>query len=491
MDIIVSAVWFTIALATITVVIMTKVARRRTKVDTVCHRPPPPTVNGGAAIGVLYTFLTRGLRVMIHDQYEKFGSVFTISLFGQKVTFLVGPEVSAHFFQGPDSEISHGNMLEFTVPIIGKEVGYGVDSTTRKEQYSFFFDALKPPKLRSHIGPMLQEVENYFSNWGQQGLVDLKHEMEQLLMLISGRCLIGKEVHEMIFNEFFTLFHKLTENSFGLTSMFFPYAPTSANRRRDIARAELSKLLTEIIRLRKISNTDEKDLLQNLIDSKYRDGRPTTEVEVTAMIISIIFAGKHISSISSTWTGACLLHHKRWLAAATEEQELIIRKYGDHIDYSILQEMDILHRCVKEVLRLHPPSPMFFRKVHKSFNIRSKEGEEFEIPSGHTLVSPVLFNCSIPYIYKDPDVYDPDRFGPGREEDKVGGKFSYTPFSGGRHTCPGEAFAYMEMKVIWSHLLRNFELSLVSPFPRTNWMKIIPDLQGKVMVSYKRRSRTT
>ena len=104
---------------------------------------------------------------------------------------------------------------------------------------------------------------------------------------------------------------------------------------------------------------------------------------------------------------------------------------------------------------------------------------------------PVLFNCNLPHIYKGPDVYDPARFGPGREEDRVGGKFAYTPFSGGRHACIGESYAYLQIKVIWSHLLRNFELKLESRFPETNWTKITTEPKGGVMVSYKKRQLHT
>jgi hypothetical protein len=49
--------------------------------------------------------------------------------------------------------------MEFTVPMIGKEVGYGVDAATRNEQNRFYNNALKPSKLRTHVGPMLNEVE--------------------------------------------------------------------------------------------------------------------------------------------------------------------------------------------------------------------------------------------------------------------------------------------------------------------------------------------
>jgi sterol 14-demethylase len=101
----------------------------------------------------------KGLQSTIYDLYTKLGSVFTISFFGPKLTFLIGPEVSAHFFQGLDSDISHGNLFEFTVPMFGKETGYGVDINIRNEQARFYVDALKPSMLRRHVGPMLQEVE--------------------------------------------------------------------------------------------------------------------------------------------------------------------------------------------------------------------------------------------------------------------------------------------------------------------------------------------
>jgi sterol 14-demethylase len=157
-----SAVLFSIALVFIAAII-TKVAwRRRITADPATQNtlPHPPAVITGvtSAVRLLHTLHTKGFRAMLDEQYTKFGSVFTISFFGMKTTFLVGPEVSAHFYQGLDSEVSH-NMLEFTVPMLGKHVAYGVDVATRTEQTRFYVDALKPSKMRCLVAPMLQEVE--------------------------------------------------------------------------------------------------------------------------------------------------------------------------------------------------------------------------------------------------------------------------------------------------------------------------------------------
>ncbi|VAI00444.1 unnamed protein product [Triticum turgidum subsp. durum] len=149
--------------------------------------------------------------------------------------------------------------------------------------------------------------------------------------------------------------------------------------------------------------------------------------------------------------------------------------------------MDTLHRCVKEVLRLHPPAMMLLRHARRSFTVRTREGNVYDVPKGRTVASPLVIHNRLPHEYRDPETYEPDRFGPGRREDIAGGAFSYTAFGGGRHACVGEAFAYMQIKVIWSHLLRNFEMEMVSPFPETDWNVVMPGPKGKVMLRYNRK----
>ncbi|CAM0870154.1 unnamed protein product [Alopecurus aequalis] len=470
------------ALLFLTIVISSKTRRARI---TIHPSKRPPLVDGITLLRLLPTLLKEGLPAMMNDLYLKYGSVFTVSPFGINVTVLIGPEVTGHFFQGLELEISHGNLFEFTVPMFGKAVFYGRDSATRVEQTRFHIEALKPSSLSRHVSPMIQEVESYFAKWGKEGVVNLKFEFEQILMLISSRCLLGKEVRENMFDEVSRLFRELG-NGVTLIGFLYPYLPTPANHRRDRARIRLTEMLSGVVESRKRSGRVEDDTLQRLIDSKYKDGRSATVEEVAGLIIGLLFAGEHTSSITSTWTGACLLSHPTFLRAAIEEQEQIPKKYKDVLDYNVFLEMDTLHCCIKEALRMHPPIPLLVRKTHKHFTVQMKEGKQYEIPQDQIVASPTVVNNSIPYIYKDPQVYDPYRFGPERKEDKIGGKFSYTTFGGGRHVCTGEAYAYMQIKVIRSHLLRNFERELISPFPKTDSRKFLAEPEGNIFVRYRR-----
>ncbi|KAG8100006.1 hypothetical protein GUJ93_ZPchr0013g36641 [Zizania palustris] len=493
------AMWLTAVAVMLTIAVVTRRRERKSsnRAAATGRAAAPPELRGAALLWCALSALRDGPLEAFRRQHAKLGSVFTASLPGLvKLTFLVGPEASRYFYLAPETEISHGRIYEFTIPLFGRGVGYDVDLATRSEQTRFYLDALHARKVRASIAAMVEEVEDYFSRWGEAGVVDLKHEMEHALLLISSRCLLGREVRESMVDEVCTLFRDLADG-LQFISLFLPYLPTPAHRRRDRARVRLTELFTKVIRSRKSSGAptsaaEDDDMLQRLINSRYKDGRATTEAEVAALLLAVVFAGKHTSYITSTWTGIHLLSDSdpTHLAAAIDEQDqLTARHHGARVDYAnVVQEMTTLHRCIKETVRLHPASPALARRVRKNLAVRTKEGDEYVIPEGHTVMSTVLVNHHLHHIYKNPHVYDPPgRFGPGREEDNLAGAFSYLGFSAGRHVCLGETFAYTQIKVLWSHLLKNFDLKMVSPFPKTKLSTMVAEPKGKVMVSYRRR----
>ncbi|KAL8138093.1 hypothetical protein V2J09_004094 [Rumex salicifolius] len=447
---------------------------------------PPVVKTNLPVIGGLVRFL-KGPIVMLREEYPKLGGVFTLNLVNKNITFLIGPEVSAHFFKAAEADLSQQEVYRFNVPTFGPGVVFDVDYSIRQEQFRFFTEALRVNKLKSYVDMMVFEAEEYFSKWGESGEVDLKYELEHLIILTASRCLLGREVRDKLFDDVSALFHDL-DNGMQPISVIFPYLPIPAHRRRDRARKKLASIFSSIISSRKSSGKSEGDMLQCFIDSKYKDGRSTTEEEVTGMLIAALFAGQHTSSITSIWTGAYLMTHKGYMSGVVEEQQRVMGKHGEtKIDHDVLSEMDVLYRCIKEALRLHPPLIMLMRYSHSDFSVMTHEGKEYDIPKGHIVATSPAFANRLPHIYQEPDKYDPDRFGVGREEDKAAGAFSYISFGGGRHGCLGEPFAYLQIKAVWSHLLRNFEMELVSPFPEIDWNAMVVGMKGKVMVRYKRR----
>lgn len=215
---------------------------------------------------------------------------------------------------------------------------------------------------------------------------------------------------------------------------------------------------------------------QTLIDSRYRkvyDGRATTDSEITGLLIALLFAGQHTSSITSTWTGLYLAAgDQRWFKAAEEEQRQIMARHGDRLDFDVLGEMDVLHGCIQEALRLQPPLVLLMRYAKEPFEVTTSDGRAYTVPAGDIVAASPSFSHRLERVFHNADAFEPERFEAPRDEDKKK-PFSYIGFGGGRHGCMGSQFAYLQIKTIWSVLIRNFTFELLDPFPEPDWESMV------------------
>lgn len=118
----------------------------------------PPTIKAFPLIGGLIRFL-KGPVVMLREEYPKLGSVFTLKLLNKNISFFIGPDVSAHFFKAPESDLSQQEVYRFNVPIFGPGVVFDVDYSVRQEQFRFFTEALRVTKLKGYVDQMVMEAE--------------------------------------------------------------------------------------------------------------------------------------------------------------------------------------------------------------------------------------------------------------------------------------------------------------------------------------------
>jgi len=86
---------------------------------------------------------------------------------------------------------------------------------------------------------------------------------------------------------------------------------------------------------------------------------------------------------------------------------------------------------------------------------------------GTVLISPYLTH-RMPQFWDRPDVFDPDRFEPGRAEHRD--RFAYFPFGGGPHQCLGSHLFTVEAQLIAATILTRYRPQLrnraqVTPLP--------------------------
>lgn len=380
-------------------------------------------------------------------------------------------------------------MYRFNIPVFGKGVVYDVPLDERREQFKMLGDALKTTKLELYVPMIQQEVAEFFGSWGEKKTVHLKDELAELIVRTASRTLLGREVREYMYEEVKDLYNDLDAGMQPI-SVVAPYLPTAAHKKRDVARDKMKALFTKVIEARIKSGAKENDMLQTLIDGSYKNGTKLTPDQITGMLIAGLFAGQHTSTVTSTWLGLFVgAEPDRLLPALVAEQREIMKKYGNEINLAVLGEMKVMHAYITECLRINPPLVLLLRYARQPFTAKTSQGQEYYIPKGTIVCTSPTYHGTLAQLHAEPGKYDPMRWmEPRNEQDKM--PFAFVGFGGGRHRCMGENFAYMQIKTIWTYLLRNFTWELAPgvtlPQPDYEAMVIGPKKGGNVVFTRRK-----
>src|SRR5690606_37077530 len=381
-------------------------------------------------------------------------------------------------FRAPDAHLSPTEAYKIMTPVFGKGVVYDATRERMGEQLKMLLPALQDRRMRTYGEAVVHETSEAVGAWGEAGAVDFVEFCRVLTNFTSSRCLLGKEFREGMSEEFAAVYHDLEG---GVTPLAYVNAhlPVPAFRRRDKARVRMVEMITSIMRARRSDSRRGEDFLQTLMESKYKDGTDLTEDEITGLLLAGIFAGHHTSSVTTAWTILELLQNPSYLQRCIEEVDRVFGG-GRAVSHAALRELKLVEAAVKEALRLHPPLFMLVRVAQKDFTYKS-----YFIPKGTWIVVSPTVSHRMPDVFRDPEVFDPDRFMPGREEDKR--DFAYIAFGGGRHKCLGNAFAILQIKAIVALLLGQFDLGLCGDKIESDFHGLVIGPKEPCRIRYRRR----
>ncbi|MDT5002456.1 MAG: sterol 14alpha-demethylase [Mycobacterium sp.] len=442
-----------------------------------------PRVSGGEQEhGHLEEFRTDPIALMQRVR-DECGDVGMFQLAGKQVVLLSGTEANEFFFRSPDEDLDQAEAYPFMTPIFGKGVNFDASPERRKEM--LHNAALRGEQMKGHATTIENEVRRITASWGDEGEIDLLDFFAELTIYTSSACLIGRKFREQLDSRFAHLYHELERGTDPLCYVD-PYLPIESFRRRDEARKGLVALVEGIMESRIASppaDKSDRDMLDVLITVKNEAGDPRFSAdEITGMFISMMFAGHHTSSGTSSWTLIELLRHPDVYAGVLEELEEL---YGDgqSVSFHALRQIPRLENVLKETLRLHPPLIILMRVAKSDFEVCGLPIREGDMVAA----SPAISN-RIAADFPEPDDFLPDRYDKPRQEDLIN-RWTWIPFGAGRHRCVGAAFATMQIKAIFSVLLREYAFEMAQPSDsyRNDHSKMVVQLARPARVRYRRR----
>ncbi|HLF99138.1 MAG TPA: cytochrome P450 [Acidimicrobiia bacterium] len=446
----------------------------------------PPEVSGATGDGGHLEELRRDPIGLMERVRQECGDVGEFRLADRRVVLLTGAEANEVFFRASEEELDQAEAYPFMTPIFGEGVVFDAPPERRREM--LHNQALRDKFMRGHAETIDREVRAMAAPWGDEGEIDLLDWFAELTIYTSSACLIGKKFRDQLDGRFAALYHDLEQGTDALAYVD-PYADIESFRRRDAARAGLVELVEEIMGARRAAppvgdDDDERDLLDVLMSIPGDDGGPRFSAdEVTGMFIAMMFAGHHTTSGTAAWTLIELLRHPEELAQVVAELDALYAD-GSDVSYQALREIPRLESAIKEALRLHPPLILLLRVAKQPIEVGG-----FVIEPGCMVgASPAVSN-RIEESFADAEAFAPARYLEPREED-VANPWNWIPFGAGRHRCVGAAFAMMQLKAIFSVLLRDYSFALSQPSAsyRNDHSKMVVQLAQPCLARYRRRS---
>ncbi|KAG7530997.1 hypothetical protein FFLO_04668 [Filobasidium floriforme] len=459
----------------------------------------------------------------LFDCREQYGDLFTFILLGRRMTVALGPKGNNLILGGKLSQVSAEDAYtHLTTPVFGKGVVYDCPNEMLMQQKRMVKFGLSTENFKSYVPLIKKEATDFMNNElkpvaGEWKQAHALHSMAELTILTASATLQGKEVRGKLDKTFARRYEAL-DGGFTPINFMFPNLPLPSYKKRDKAQREMSEFYQEIIRGRREGGADhDHDMIAALMSSAYRDGTPLSDSDIAHMMIALLMAGQHTSSATSSWTLLHLADRPDVYEELYQEQK---EKFGNpdgtfrDLTYEDLKDLPLLDSCIRETLRIHAPIHSIMRKVMSDIPVPTsvaapaipEKNASYVIPEGHfVLASPGVAQMD-PKVWQDASIWNPhrwvdekgvaskalaeydggDKIDYGYGSVSKGTESPYQPFGAGRHRCIGESFAYLQLQTILATFIRNMEMKLEEPFPKTNYQTMVV-LPLPAKISYRLR----
>lgn len=232
----------------------------------------------------------------------------------------------------------------------------------------------------------------------------------------------------------------------------------------------------EVVRKRMALSEQPDDMLGLLINARDSAGERLTDREVRDEFVELIYGGQVGTGNGLAWMWHYLANGPELFERLSGEVERVLG--GRAPGVSDLKGLAYLMQVFDETLRLHPSSSGLARTAIKEDTLG-----DYDIPVGTTLATSTYVMHRHPAYWKDPEVFDPERFTP--EQVQARPRFVYIPFGAGQRVCIGAMLASLIATLSTALIAQRYRLEPVpgkkvepltggAHYPGNLWLKVLP-----------------
>jgi retinoid hydroxylase len=398
----------------------------------------------------------------LEERRRRYGNVFRSSVVGRKVVFVAGTD-GAESFYDPDNvgrERAHPFLMVDMFGGINFEMYDGPKHLALK---TIALGAFDHDAIATYLPDMQDLIESTLARLAGAGEFSACVELRTLAIEAICRNVMGLAPGawtEAMTRDYGTLLAGLA-SAVPVRVPGTPYGWAMGARDRLLARI---RRLVQERRARPRS-----DGLSRMMTDQAPDGRTFTDDEAVLEVHHIVVAGFVVYALMAEVV--------RQLAEQPELRQRCADEIREHaatgpLTMEALAGLATSTNVVLETKRYVPLVPLAFGRARRPFACGG-----FEIPAGWTVYLALHLNNRDPAVYSDPDLFDPDRFGPERAEHRKHA-MAFIPQGAeppAGHRCLGLDYSTVLVLSFLALLVRGYDWDLPSQDLRYDWKKRPPE----------------
>ncbi|KAB2570446.1 Cytochrome P450 monooxygenase pyr3 [Lasiodiplodia theobromae] len=445
-----------------------------------------------------------------YSKYSKLGKPFLATQITWKPEVIIPPEHVQWMVNQPDSVFSIHKVLiddlrfDYTAP------------RAWDFHRPFHVEALNKMNLDAMTDDMLDEIDYrtglaFGSVPGEYHTAPLHASIFAILLAVTNRAFADKTLARSAdYTDIVGSFTRQLPVTAGLIDVLCPtllkplLAPLLARPiRRLIARYEAHMLPTITARLAAAEQaraeghlheeTRNPDIVQLMARCAARSpdlARDHDPRNLASRLLALNFVGVHTSVLTAVAAFADILAAgpELW-AALRKEAAQVLHDAGGAWSRVAVGRLALLDSVIRESMRVSPfKARGVEREVVAEGGVRLPDGTF--LPRGTKVGAATVGVHGDERFYERPREFVPERFVGKAEEGLVNTTDTFLGFGHGKHACPGRFFSAHELKLLFAHLVLNYDFEPMGEKPRGKWITDFYVLESPSMLKVRRREKS-
>jgi cytochrome P450 len=399
----------------------------------------------------------RDPRAALRSLQDRYGDVVQIGSWPRPVIGLFGASANSLILSEHPEWFAWGNAMKALVPVDGPTALVVTDGPDHDRRRRLVQPGFHRRRIDEYVELMVEEAHHAIDGLERAGEVDVYEVFRVAIRRSVVLALFGPALRDRA-----DVFGEMLQPAFDFVNrppqlQVRSPLPGSGYRRARAARVAADRMIDDEIE-RRTSTVAGKDVLAALLTARDETGRGLTREEVRDQVVSLIAAGYDTTSATLGWTLDRVLREPAVRARLRDELMEVVGPAP--LSFEHLRRLPYLHGVVQETLRLDPAGVVAPRTAVREFEFGGHR-----IRRGTLVLYSALLTGRDARIWRDPDIFRPERWIEGHPDHEVVAANAFVPFGGGARRCLGHAFASTELAVMTAEFVRRVDAELLTTEP--------------------------